>query len=170
MLTTSTESKEIVLFQSGKNIHNAKWYVVDDRVMGGLSQGNIRLDMTGNAVFEGGVSLENNGGFSSIRYPFQKIEVSNYNKVVLIVKGDGNRYQFRIKARQNDAHAYVKHFVTTGEWQTIEIPFSEFIAQYRGRKLDLPQFAGEFLEEIGILIANKQAESFQILIKSLYLR
>jgi hypothetical protein len=33
------------------------------------------------------VSLENNGGFSSVRYRFQKIQVKEYTSIVIKLKG-----------------------------------------------------------------------------------
>mgnify|MGYP001300270260 CR=1 FL=1 len=49
------------------------WMVVDDIVMGGRSSGLFRLDKDGHGVFTGEVSLENNGGFSSVRYDCDNI-------------------------------------------------------------------------------------------------
>jgi hypothetical protein len=38
-------------------------------------------------VFEGSISLENNGGFSSVRYRFQKIQVKEYTSIVIKLQG-----------------------------------------------------------------------------------
>jgi hypothetical protein len=46
------------------------WKVVDDGY--GRNVGTFKLDPDGQGVFEGTVSLENNGGFSMVRYPFDK--------------------------------------------------------------------------------------------------
>lgn len=43
------------------------WQPINDGVMGGISSSQIRFDLAGHAVFEGVVSLENNGGFASVR-------------------------------------------------------------------------------------------------------
>jgi hypothetical protein len=43
------------------------WRAIDDRVMGGISRSQLRHDPTAHAVFEGLVSLEQNGGFASVR-------------------------------------------------------------------------------------------------------
>ena len=39
------------------------WLVVNDNVMGGISESNIRFSENNTLVFQGRVSLENNGGF-----------------------------------------------------------------------------------------------------------
>lgn len=130
--------------------------------MGGRSRGHFSLNEQGNAVFEGEVSLENNGGFSLVRYRFEPEDVGDYQKFVLRLRGDGKRYQFRVKANRNERHHYVTYFQTNGEWQDIDIPFREMYPRFRGRDLDLPNYAGERLTEVGFLIGNKRAERFKL--------
>jgi NADH dehydrogenase [ubiquinone] 1 alpha subcomplex assembly factor 1 len=60
------------------------WVVVDDNVMGGRSEGNISVNEKGYGIYEGEVSLENNGGFSSIRYGFEPINVEAYKIAQLL--------------------------------------------------------------------------------------
>ena len=52
------------------NIGIDKWRIVNDGVMGGISKSNIYLNEVSNIIFAGNVSLENNGGFASIRMGF----------------------------------------------------------------------------------------------------
>jgi len=93
------------------------WRIVDDGVMGGRSQGDFHIDEDGHGHFSGTISLENNGGFSSLRYRFKEIDVSNYSKIVLTVKGDGKDYQFRVKHNRRSYHSYINYFETDGTWQ-----------------------------------------------------
>ena len=51
------------------------WYVVDDGVMGGRSKGKLKIENDDTGVFSGKISLENYGGFSSIRYYIGKLNV-----------------------------------------------------------------------------------------------
>ena len=72
----SSMEKQIVFdFNKTSNIKN--WIVVDDAVMGGKSVGSFELSNEGNGVFKGNVSLENNGGFSSVKYKFSKLYIEN---------------------------------------------------------------------------------------------
>ena len=155
-----TEGTVLVDFTNEKSLRN--WRVVDDVVMGGRSNGRLALDDNGYAVFSGKVSLENNGGFSSVRYTPDEYDVSTYNSIRLKVKGDGKRYQFRIKTDIYDYHSYIHYFDTTGDWQEIELPFSEFYPAFRGRRLNMPNYPGNTISEISILVGNKVAETFQI--------
>lgn len=158
----------IFKFSNGSNITD--WSIVDDVVMGGRSDGNITLDANGNGVFSGKVSTENNGGFSSVRYVFEAIDPSPYNNVILHIKGDGKQYQFRIKSDAGDPQAYIHNIATTGEWQEIEIPLADMYPTYRGRKLDMPNYPNETMEEVRFLIGNKANEQFELKIKSITLR
>jgi NADH dehydrogenase [ubiquinone] 1 alpha subcomplex assembly factor 1 len=146
------------------------WQIVGDNVMGGKSSGSFQINDQGNGVFQGEVSLENNGGFSLLRYHFQQIKARSEQKIVLKIKGDGKRYQFRVKARSSDAYSYVTHFSTSGKWETIELPLSTMQAKYRGQQVDIPNFDVGSLAEIGFLIGNKKAEKFNFEISAVYLK
>jgi hypothetical protein len=148
------------IFDFNKDTPLKGWTVVDDPVMGGRSRGSLSVDSEGHGVFSGEVSLENNGGFSSIRYDCGKVNLNGVRHIVLRVQGDGKRYQFRIKERKSDAHAYVAYFDTLGGWEEIRLPLQGFYPSFRGRRLSMPDFEGDSLEEIGILIGNKRAEPF----------
>jgi NADH dehydrogenase [ubiquinone] 1 alpha subcomplex assembly factor 1 len=87
----------------------------------------------------------------------------------LKLKGDGKSYQFRIKDNSRQRYSYIATFKTSGDWETIKIPLSSFYPGYRGYKLNKPNFSGEVMEEIGILIGNKVKESFALEIEKIYL-
>ncbi|RCS27737.1 CIA30 family protein [Polaribacter sp. WD7] len=161
--------QENILFDFNKNTNISKWRIVDDVVMGGKSSGNFRLNKEGFGEFSGKVSLENNGGFSSLRYGFDKKRISEYSKIILKIKGDGKAYQFRIKKDRVDAHSYIFSFQTQGNWETITVELSKMYPAFRGRVLEIPNFSSNFIEEIAFLIGNKKAENFQLLIDKIYL-
>jgi hypothetical protein len=155
-------------FNSKSNISN--WRIVDDVVMGGRSNGDVTINKVGNGLFHGEVSLENNGGFSMVQYRFETKDVSNYSRVLIKLKGDSKAYQFRIKSNANDSHSYISSFETTGEWQTIEVPFNTMYPAFRGRKLNIGNFTGKKMEGIAFLIGNKKAEAFELEIDSIVLK
>ncbi|WP_452232202.1 CIA30 family protein [Lacinutrix sp. MEBiC02595] len=156
------QDKTSNIFDSKTKNNANNWYVVNDGVMGGLSKSSLEISADGKALFKGDVSTENNGGFASVRYTFTKKEVSKFSHIVLLIKGDGKDYQFRIKEEQNQRHSYLAKFSTSGKWETIKIPFSDFYPGFRGNTLDIPNFSGKRMEEIAFLIANKTKESFQL--------
>lgn len=161
---------EFMIFDFSKKINISSWRVVDDEVMGGLSIGNFKINENGNGLFYGKISLENNGGFSSLRYKFNQIYVSKYSKIILRIKGDGKTYQFRIKDNSNTYYSYIQTFDTLLDWQLVEISLSNMYPSFRGRKLALPNFSSKNIEEITFLIGNKKEESFQLEIDKIYLK
>ena len=157
----------LMIFDFTKEANLKNWFVVNDTVMGGASAGKMGTDEEGNGLFEGHVSLDNNGGFTSIRYEPGKTKLQAYNKFVILLKGDGKTYQFRVKANSSDYYSYVYSFTTSGNRQTIEIPFSAMAPSFRGRNLDMANFPADHLEEIGFFIGNKKEEDFKLAIANI---
>jgi NADH dehydrogenase [ubiquinone] 1 alpha subcomplex assembly factor 1 len=168
LLFTSTMKAQLI-YDFNHQSNPREWRIVDDVVMGGRSDGQFAIDAEGNGVFSGLVSTENNGGFSSVRYQFDKVSTNANSKVMLRLKGDGKDYQFRIKDNTNSAYAYITTFQTTGEWQDVIIPLKDLYPSFRGRTLDLPNYAAASFEEITFLIGNKKDESFQLVLDKIEL-
>ncbi|EIA07499.1 CIA30 family protein [Flavobacterium frigoris] len=158
-----------ILFDFNKNADIQGWKIVDDAVMGGISSGSFKLSPDGHGVFEGAVSLENNGGFSLVRYPFDKMKTNKDSKIIIKLKGDGKKYQLRIKDNSSNYYWYISSFATSGDWQEIEIPLQDMYPSFRGRKMDLPNFSKNYIEEIAFLIGNKKAEKFKLIIDKIEL-
>jgi hypothetical protein len=138
------------------------WYLVNDVVMGGRSNGHFQLSEQGHGIFSGQVSLENNGGFSSIRHDLKTQAIDPKGSIVIRLKGDGKRYQFRIKANKDDYYSYLHYFETSGEWEEIKLDLADFYPSFRGRKLAKPNFDQGQIEQISFLIANYRAETFRL--------
>lgn len=160
----------ILIYDFSTKSNPTAWRIIDDGVMGGESQGNFSIDEKGHGVFEGTVSLENNGGFSSVRYQCDKVKVTPTSKVCLFIKGDKKKYQFRIKDKAESYYSYIATFKTSGEWQEIEIPLKDLYPSFRGRKLDMPNFSSSSFEEIVFLIGNKKNENFTLMIDKIELK
>lgn len=161
-LLTLLSMQQFILMDFNKNSGIEGWNVVDDGVMGGLSAGRFRINDLGHGEFSGTVSLENNGGFSSVRYIFNPVSAGEHSQFLIRLKGDGKNYQFRVKSQANEYYAYICSFKTTGDWQTIEIPFGMLYPSFRGRTLNMPNYPGKQIAEIGFLFGNKKAEGFML--------
>lgn len=159
-----------VIFKFEADSSTKGWQIVDDRVMGGRSQGGFAVNSEGFGVFEGYVTTENNGGFSSLRYNFDGIKTSGFEAVVLKLKGDGKSYQFRLKGSDRQRHSYIYTFTTTGVEQEIIIPLKDFYPSFRGSILNMPNFDADTIEQIAFLIGNKTKENFSLQIKSISLQ
>lgn len=158
-----------ILFDFEPDANVRSWMVVNDGVMGGRSRGDLKINPEGHGHFQGTISLENYGGFSSIRYGFNSVALDGQRNVRLRVRGDGKRYQFRVKADRSEYYSYISYFQTSGEWEDITLPLEAFYPAFRGRTLQLPNFDRDQLQEISILIGNKRAENFSLEIDRIWL-
>jgi monofunctional biosynthetic peptidoglycan transglycosylase len=143
------------------------WFIVNDGVMGGVSSGRVERSSEG-LIFTGRLSLENNGGFASVRTLVKDIE-SNASLVRLKVRGDGRSYQFRIRQDDRfDGIAWSALFDSSPDWSTIELPLSDFKPVFRGRSV--PQ-AGpvvpERISQVGFLLADKNPGPFSLEVRSI---
>ena len=155
-------STDSLIFDFSKDSNLDSWKIVNDVVMGGRSYGSFRLNRKGNAFFEGEISLENNGGFSSVRHQMKAKDISKFSKVTIRLKGDGKKYQFRIKKNKKDYHSYITTFQTSKDWKTITINIRDMYPTFRGRKLNMDNLIADKIEEIAFLIGNKKAEKFRL--------
>jgi hypothetical protein len=148
---------------SNPNTLRDSW-IVNDGVMGGVSQSSLRQDEDG-MFFEGMVSLENNGGFasmrSSVRFP------QGTQLIELIAKGDGKRYKLVLRTELAPRVTYVADFIALPTWQTYRFNLSQFKSTFRGRDVDAPALSFSDVIDFGILISNNQAGSFAIQLKTL---
>ena len=80
---------------TGENPSNP-WTATNDGVMGGLSEGGAKLVEEG-MLFSGVLSLENNGGFSSV-HANGNYDLSDYKGIRICVLGDGRTYQLRLQS------------------------------------------------------------------------
>jgi NADH dehydrogenase [ubiquinone] 1 alpha subcomplex assembly factor 1 len=148
---------------SNPNTLRDSW-IVNDGVMGGVSQSSLRQDEDG-MFFEGMVSLENNGGFasmrSSVRFP------QGTQLIELIAKGDGKRYKLVLRTELAPRVTYVADFIALPTWQTYRFNLSQFKSTFRGRDVNAPALSFSDVIDFGILISNNQAGSFAIQLKTL---
>lgn len=161
--TKKSNMKTMVDFSGDKE--REQWRIVNDGVMGGLSQSRIDITSTAIAVFQGKLSLENNGGFASVRRLPHQYDLTGYAGVTLRVKGDGRTYQVRVRTNDRfDGIAYRAEFQTSpGEWMTVKIPFKLFSPTFRGRRVtNASKLRPENIRQIGFLIADKREGTFRI--------
>ncbi|GAA59053.1 hypothetical protein P20652_0912 [Pseudoalteromonas sp. BSi20652] len=142
---------------------NQRWYVVNDSVMGGVS--NSQVSHTKDAlVFEGNVSLKNNGGFASIRTELNT-QGQNATALNLRLKGDGQTYQLRLRTSNYlDGPAYTHSFKTVkNEWTDISFTPRDFTLTFRGRVLEQqPGIDFSDIRQLGFMIAGKQEGKFKL--------
>jgi len=143
------------------------WSVVNDGVMGGVSAGRM-IKAEGALRFEGELSLDNNGGFSSVRRLVDQ-DLAGAVSVRIQVRGDGRTYQFRIRHDGRfDAVSWRAEFTTSSDWQTLDLPLDEFIPVFRGRRVpSAGPVEPASIQQVGFLLADKQPGPFALEIRSI---
>jgi len=142
----------------------SRWFSVDDSVMGGISASQMSYAGEGLAQFSGDLSLENNGGFASVRYTDSIFDLSNYEGIELRVKGNNATYQFRF---QTDIAriSYTQPFLAQSDWTTVRLPFDKFEAIFFGNMVrDAPEMNTSFLRTLTFMLSDKQEGNFELLI------
>lgn len=129
-----------------------------------MSTSTFRLT-NGVALFQGSVSLENNGGFASARSLPARHDLAGADAFVVRVRGDGRRYKFTVRTDQSfDSAIYQCVFTAKkGEWEEHRLPFKQFIPTFRGRVLSgEPPLDPAKVTSVGFLISDNQAGAFQL--------
>lgn len=140
------------------------WAAVNDGVMGGRSDSQFE-QRDESAAFTGVLSLENNGGFASVRFANPTPDLSGFDALVLRVRGDGRDYQLRLRDdRRFDGVAWAARFGTVaGEWQEVRFPLDAFVPTFRGR---IVRGAGELqlerVYQITMMLADKTSGPFRL--------
>ncbi len=150
-----------------------RWVAVNDGVMGGRSRGGPAIE-DGVLVFSGVLSLENNGGFSSVRTVDRAFDLGAGRELVLRVRGDGRRYQLRLAT---DARwrgltvSWAGDFDTVaGQWTEVRVPLATLRPTVRGLDLQGPPMDPSRVREIGLMIADKREGPFRLEVESIALR
>ena len=163
--TVSSEATETrMIFDFRKTPERGKWIAVNDGVMGGRSQGDLKI-ADGVLKFAGNLSLENNGGFSSIRHRSSHNLAANTG-VRLRVNGDGRTYKLRFEtdARyRNWAVSYSGKFKTKkDEWTEVDVPFTALSQSFRGLNLSDYPFDPAKVTLVGVTLADKKPGPFAL--------
>lgn len=132
--------------------------------MGGVS--TSKFDVTnGVASFRGELSLENNGGFASVRSLPSRHDLAGCDAFLIRVRGDGRGYKFTARTEAGmDTPLYQMAFTTKrGEWEEHRLAFKDFVPTFRGRVLSgQPPLDPAKVTSVGFLISDKQAGPFQL--------
>ena len=148
-----------------------EWTSVDDRVMGGVSASRIVATPEG-LEFSGVVSLAYNGGFASIRARPREYDLAGATALLARVRGDGQTYKLALRTDETfDGVQYQARFATqAGEWIEVVLPVTDFQPTFRGRQVEAPALDPGRIRGFGLLIADRQAGPFRLVVESIRAR
>ena len=141
------------------------WNVVNDGVMGGRSVGKLRKADNGALNFFGRLSLENNGGFTSIRSGRIDIEMQPEDGFRVRLKGDGRTYIFNLYPKtQRMAFSYRASLPTVaGEWTEVVVSLKDFTPTSFGRQVkNKGPLSPDQISRIGFMLSDKQPGAFEL--------
>ena len=159
------QAPQVPLFAFTSPDAAAAWQAVNDGVMGGVSDGRFRITERQTLEFYGTLSLENNGGFASVRSRPRTLGLQTGDALVARVRGDGREYQLNLYTsggmRAFSYRAPVK--TRAGEWIEVAVPLDRFEATSFGRVLPS---AGPVdprgVTSVGFLLAEKTPGPFAL--------
>lgn len=163
----STENKHIDFGSSMVE----PWRAINDGVMGGLSEGEIAWKDTV-MLWSGQTSLENNGGFASIRGPWEHHDLRAMNRAIIRCRGNGGPFKMTLETSQRwwMPYAYTS-FNPNDDWQDVVIDVEDFSwsqAQMGDLRNVAPsQELGDVLR-IGLMKYDGTAQPFELEVASIH--
>lgn len=141
-----------------------QWQTVNDGVMGGRSEGEFQITEEDTLKFTGVLSLDNNGGFASVRSRPAKLKLQNDDTLVIRVKGDGRTYNVNLYVPTRlTAFSYRLSFPTKKDtWTEVELPLKDFQTTWFGREVDDRPLEATKVNSLGILLGDKKAGPFEL--------
>jgi len=133
--------------------------------MGGVSQGGFRITEEATLEFSGNLSLENRGGFTSIRTRPADLNLGGYDRIALRVKGDGRTYYLNLMTSPRSAAASYRAAIETqkGEWQETRVDLKDFVYTSFGTVLaGAAPLKADDIRSVGITLADKKAGPFRL--------
>ena len=158
------------LFDLSKADAAKDWQAVNDGVMGGISEGKFKIADKKTLEFFGTLSLENNGGFASVRSKAKTLGLEKGDTVVAKVRGDGREYTLNLYLdKPQDAFSYRATVLTKkDEWIEVKVPLDKFEATSFGRVVkDAGPVDPKEVNALGFMVSDKKAGPFKLEVESI---
>ena len=142
-----------------------QWQAVNDGVMGGVSDGRFTITDDKTLEFSGTLSLENNGGFASVRTKPTDLDIEAGDTLVVRVKGDGREYVLNLYTKSRRmAFSYRAPLPTTkDEWTEVRVPLEDFIPTAFGRRVQgMGPVEPSQINGLGFMLSDKKPGPFKM--------
>jgi NADH dehydrogenase [ubiquinone] 1 alpha subcomplex assembly factor 1 len=147
-----------------------EWQTVNDGVMGGVSEGKFKITDKKTLEFFGTLSLENNGGFASVRTKAKKLDLEKGDTVVAKVRGDGREYLLNLYLNKPLIAFSYRATVQAkkDEWIEVKVPLDKFEATSFGRPVkDAGVVDPKEINALGLMFSDKKSGPFKLEIESI---
>lgn len=134
-----------------------RWFVVDDGVMGGRSQGTVTV-ADGMLRFAGTIETDG-GGFSSVRTLVAPGALDGTTELRARVRTDGRAYDVIADDDVAERDLRVSHFggvptTSTETWEEVVVPFAALEPRRFGTPVDDVPFSPERAASLGVILAD----------------
>lgn len=150
------------------------WRPLDDRVMGGRSRSSAVWSPEAALVFAGELSLEQGGGFASLRAEVEPMDLRGTSGLLLVARGDGRDYRLNLRdralaQRADEGTQFRATFrAEPGGWQRCWLPWSAFAATRRGRLLPgVAPLSLDAIVSVGLMTAFREPGPFRLELRSI---
>ncbi len=170
MATAMAEEMPQTLFDFTGADPAKEWQNVNDGVMGGVSEGKFKITETKTLEFVGTLSLENNGGFASVRTKAKKLGLEKGDTVVAKVRGDGREYMLNLYLTKPLIAFSYRATVQTkkDEWIEVKVTLDKFEATSFGWVVkDAGPVKPEEVNSLGFMLSDKKAGPFKMEVESI---
>lgn len=152
-------------FGKGKDKTN-DWVMISDNIMGGITKSTLEyqentLNLSGN------ISLDNFGGFSSVKTRFNNVDLSAYKGIRIRHKSSNQTFAFTLEDTKNwTLPNYKGDFFNKkqDEWEISTIYFKDFkqyqIGEPTGEKLNLERLKN--IVRMGVITTDKREGPFSL--------
>lgn len=142
---TGPYSERAFVLDFGEDVDN--WMSVDDTVMGGVSDSELTYTDS-SFIFEGVVSTDSNGGFTSVRSATQNLDLSMYSKVLVRMRNEGQPFSMVIADAPFFFQPQYKADLVAPDdgWHTLEVPLDSF---------EQNEFIGGYPTPNGVMLSDE---------------
>ncbi|MSR51166.1 MAG: CIA30 family protein [Gemmataceae bacterium] len=164
------EDKDRLVFNFNTPESGKIWVSVNDNVMGGISEGKLKITQDKTLFFYGSLSLANNGGFASIRCLPTQLGLKKNDSIYFQAKGDGREYTMNLYTNKRlTAFSYRQSFQTkNNEWVEISLPLEKFISTSFGKVIPKAEPINPTnIESLGFMLGDKKPGAFQVEFKDI---
>ena len=87
---------------------NQEWVLLSDNVMGGVTKSKIEYTIN-SVLLSGNISLDNYGGFSSLKTKYKSFDLSTYMGIKIKFRSTNQKFAFTLEDNQNWTRPNYKH-------------------------------------------------------------
>lgn len=155
------------IFNFGTQNNTETWRIVNDAVMGGLSTSGI-TENKNSILFKGETSLDNNGGFASMRTLIEKDSLKDCTTMTIRFKSSSTDRTFGLSLKTSQRYYIPYHKFTfspkTNDWEELKVNITEFkhyrISEIIGENMPLDVLSEVF--NIALIVSDTKAGPFDI--------